>query len=340
MTATLGFLFCALLILFSGSRLSRYGERIAELTGWSRAWLGMVLMASVTSLPELFVGIGAAGFMGNADLAVGDVLGSCVFNLAILSLLDALYKGTAVAKKQAVLGQAAPSHVLAASLGIILLALVGMGIYLPGSFMLGGWIGAFSIVFIAVYLLAIRILHSREQVGTVDPATTPTDPASDGKPTMRQTLKWYAIHALVVIGAALALPHFAEEIAIASGLGATFIGTLLLAASTSLPEVAVSVSALRMGSLDMAVGNLLGSNLFNIFILAMDDLVYPKGSLLDDASETHIVSVFSTIIMSAIVIVGLTFRGSRKRFVLAWDTLLILVVYIVNMILLYDLLTR
>ena len=157
---------------------------------------------------------------------------------------------------------------------------------------------------------------------------------------MRQTLKWYAIHALVVIGAALALPHFAEEIAIASGLGATFIGTLLLAASTSLPEVAVSVSALRMGSLDMAVGNLLGSNLFNIFILAMDDLVYPKGSLLDDASETHIVSVFSTIIMSAIVIVGLTFRGSRKRFVLAWDTLLILVVYIVNMILLYDLLTR
>ena len=90
----------------------------------------------------------------------------------------------------------------------------------------------------------------------------------------------------------------------------------------------------------MAVGNLLGSNLFNIFILAMDDLVYPKGSLLDDASETHIVSVFSTIIMSAIVIVGLTFRGSRKRFVLAWDTLLILVVYIVNMILLYDLLTR
>ncbi len=340
MTATLGFLFCALLILFSGSRLSRYGERIAELTGWSRAWLGMVLMASVTSLPELFVGIGAAGFMGNADLAVGDVLGSCVFNLAILSLLDALYKGTAVAKKQAVLGQAAPSHVLAASLGIILLALVGMGIHLPGSFMLGGWIGAFSIVFIAVYLLAIRILHSREQVGTVDPATTPTDPASDGKPTMRQTLKWYAIHALVVIGAALALPHFAEEIAIASGLGATFIGTLLLAASTSLPEVAVSVSALRMGSLDMAVGNLLGSNLFNIFILAMDDLVYPKGSLLDDASETHIVSVFSTIIMSAIVIVGLTFRGSRKRFVLAWDTLLILVVYIVNMILLYDLLTR
>jgi len=340
MTATLGFLFCALLILFSGSRLSRYGERIAELTGWSRAWLGMVLMASVTSLPELFVGIGAAGFMGNADLAVGDVLGSCVFNLAILSLLDALYKGTAVAKKQAVLGQAAPSHVLAASLGIILLALVGIGIHLPGSFMLGGWIGAFSIVFIAVYLLAIRILHSREQVGTVDPATTPTDPASDGKPTMRQTLKWYAIHALVVIGAALALPHFAEEIAIASGLGATFIGTLLLAASTSLPEVAVSVSALRMGSLDMAVGNLLGSNLFNIFILAMDDLVYPKGSLLDDASETHIVSVFSTIIMSAIVIVGLTFRGSRKRFVLAWDTLLILVVYIVNMILLYDLLTR
>ena len=339
MTATLAFLFCAALILFSGSRLSRHGERIAELTGWSRAWLGLILMASVTSLPELFVGIGSAGFLGNADLAVGDVLGSCVFNLAILSLLDALYKGTTAAKRHTVLGQAAPSHVLAASLGIILLAIVGVGLYLPSSFMLGGWIGAFSIVFIAVYLIAIRLLHTQEQGIPVDPETAHTKPDPDGKPTMRNTIKWYAIHALVVIGAALALPHFAEQIAIASGLGATFIGTLLLAASTSLPEVAVSVTALRMGSLDMAVGNLLGSNLFNIFILAIDDLVYAKGSLLNDASEMHIVSVFSTIIMSAIVIVGLTFRGAHKRFLLTWDTLLILLVFIINMVILYTLFT-
>ena len=118
------------------------------------------------------------------------------------------------------------------------------------------------------------------------------------------------------------------------------MGTLFLAASTSLPEVAVSYSAIRMGSFDLAVGNLIGSNLFNILILSIDDAFYTQGHLLKDASDSNIISVFSVLIMTGIVIASLTYRSPRKSFFLAWDTLLIMAVYIANLLMLYYLKDR
>ncbi len=320
----LGFALCALAIGFSGSRLARLGDRLAELTGLGRAWLGLVLMATVTSLPELFVGIGSAGVRGNADLAVGDVLGSCVFNLLVLSVLDAFQRGPGL------LSTVAPKQVLSAALGIVLLALVGFGLFLPDQYVVMGWVGALSLVFGGVYLVAMRMvyLHMGQD------ASRPHSEAHD-RNALRRVLAWYGVHAAVVIAAALFLPGLAESITEQTGLKASFVGTLLLAASTSFPEVAVSMAALRIGAVDLAVANLLGSNLFNIVILAIDDIVYSGGFLLKDASEAHLLSVLSTIIMSAIVIVGLTFRTAPKRFLLAWDTFLIAVVYVVNLILLY-----
>lgn len=321
--AILGFILCAASIWFSGTHLARLGDRLAELTGMGRAWLGLVLMATVTSLPELFVGISSAGIHGNADLAVGDVLGSCVFNLLILSVLDAFHRGPGL------LRTVGPKQVLSATLGIVLLALVGFGLFLPEQYVVMGWVGGLSLVFVVVYVVAMRLVY--EHLGQAPVA----DEEARDRSGLRRVLLWYAVHAAVVITAALFLPGFAETITEETGLKASFVGTLLLATSTSLPEVAVSVAALRIGALDMAVSNLLGSNLFNIVILAIDDLVYRGGVLLKDASDAHLVSAFSTIIMTAIVIVGLTFRTAPKRFLLAWDTFLIGVVYIVNLVLLF-----
>ena len=119
------------------------------------------------------------------------------------------------------------------------------------------------------------------------------------------------------------------------GFSDSFAGTLFLAVSTSLPEIAVSIAAVRMGSIDLAVGGLLGSNLFNILILAIDDIMYPGGLLLKDASDINTISAFSTIIMTSIVIIGLTYRAKGKRYFLAWDSALIFLVYILNLVLLY-----
>ncbi|HEX5169181.1 MAG TPA: hypothetical protein VFW11_08390, partial [Cyclobacteriaceae bacterium] len=305
------FLLCAALIFFSGKKLSYYGDVIAEKSGLGKIWVGLLLMATVTSLPELITGISSVRVVGSADLAVGNVLGSCVFNLAILSLLDALIP------KEPLFIKVEQTQVLAATLGTILLAMVGVGLFLDNVVILG-WIGLMSFLFILVYFASIKLLHRFTTKSK--PQESPTVD-NEQKKALQTAIGWYSFHALIVIAASLFLPVFGENIAIKSGLGETFIGTLLLAASTSLPEMAISLSAVRRGSVDIAVGNLFGSNIFNVFTLAIDDLFYTKGDLLKVASESHIISIFSTIIMTSVAVVGLTFRSSKKRFVLALDTL-------------------
>lgn len=291
------------------------------------------MMASVTSLPELMVGVSSAAIVQSADLAVGDILGSCAFNLGLLAMLDAF-----VPKHRAILSMASRNHVLAAALGIILLAMVGIGLFLPREIVITSWIGLSSIAFIVIYLVSIRIIYLFEKKNTLAPAVLEAeaeDPAK--KLTTRQVVVRYILFALVIVGTALALPYFADSIAEATGLGKSFVGTLFLAVSTSLPEVAVSYAAIRMGAIDMAVGNLLGSNIFNVLILAIDELVYSKGFLLKDASRLNMLSVFSVILMSAVVIIGLSYRAEGKRYKLAWDAAVIFLIYVVNIVLLYQL---
>ncbi|MEM0543400.1 hypothetical protein WFZ85_12295 [Flavobacterium sp. j3] len=326
----LGFFLCAAIIFFSGTKLAHYGDQLAEITGMSKAWFGLIMMASITSLPELFVGISSASIIESADFAVGDILGSCVFNLAILSLLDVF------SKKTHLFSVASPSHVLAGALGIVLFSFVGIGLYLPYDYKIIDWIGISSIVFIIIYLVSIKLVYQYDKEHPL--ANIPLEKAVlQSKKALKKVVFWYTINALVVIGAALLLPYFAEQISNQTGLQKSFIGTLLLAASTSLPEIAVSIAAIKIGATDMAVGNLLGSNLFNIFILAIDNLFYRKGHILVDASESNIISVFSIITMTAIAIIGLTYRSKSKPFLLAWDTLLIVIMYVFNMVILYQL---
>jgi cation:H+ antiporter len=154
-------------------------------------------------------------------------------------------------------------------------------------------------------------------------------------PSLRKLTSFYLLFALVTICAAFFLPYFAEGLAIQTGLDTSFVGTVFLAASTSLPEIAVSVSAVRFGSYDLAVGNLFGSNIFNILILTIDDIFYTKGVLLKDASDNHLLSIFACLSMSAIAIAGFTFRSPAKKFMITIDSLLILAFYLVTMVLLF-----
>src|SRR5688572_28665877 len=120
MIGMIGFVACSLVIFYHGKKLLFYGDLISIKSGLGRAWVGLILMASVTSLPELVMGVSAVTIVGSADLAVGNVLGSCVFNLAVLSLLDAIIPG------QPLLTKAPHSNILAATLGTALLAFVGI----------------------------------------------------------------------------------------------------------------------------------------------------------------------------------------------------------------------
>ena len=144
----------------------------------------------------------------------------------------------------------------------------------------------------------------------------------------------YLMAAALVVGAALALPRLGAAIARESGLGETFVGSLFVAVTTSLPEIVVSLTAVRIGAIDLGVGNVLGSNLF---ILGRDDLFLAEGRLLAAVDPVNAVSLFAIVVMNGLFLVELTHRELRKRFVVAWDTGAIAVVYAVTIALVYRL---
>lgn len=317
----LQFIACTAVILFAGTQLSKYGDIIAEKTGLGRTWIGVVLMASVTSLPELITGVSSVTLFNLPNIAAGDVLGSCMFNILIIALLD-FKRGAAPISSQAHQGQT-----LTAAYGMLLLGLVSMAIVAGTKIPAVGWIGLYSVAFLLIYLSAMRMVFLYEKRRLQETLQAIDEELQYAHISKQRAYTMYALNAGLVIGAATWLPHLGDAIAEMTGLGRTFVGSIFIAFSTSLPEVVVSFAALRMGAVDLALGNLLGSNLFNIGILAIDDVFYTKGPLLSHITGSHAVTASAAIVMTAIAVAGLTYRAGKKRFLFAWDSVGIVAVY-------------
>lgn len=316
---------CAAIIMIAGTLLSRYGDVIADKTALSGNWVGLVLLATVTSLPELITGISAVTLADEPNLAVGNIFGSCVFNLALLVILDFFHR------QESVYRRASQGHILSAAFGIVLIGFAGQNILLGSKFpMLAvGHIGIYVPVIVLMYLVAMRSVffyeraHMQESIGQ----------AADRYPEMslRQAIVRYSAAAVVVVGTSLWLPLVGARLAEAMGWHKTFVGTLFLAMATSLPELVVTLAAMRIGALDMAVSNLLGSNLFNILILAVNDLFYLNGPLLFKASPVHAISALSALVMAGIVIIGFLYRPQTRLFrTVGWISFGLLAIYILN----------
>jgi cation:H+ antiporter len=318
-------LVCLTVIAYAGYYLSRYGDIIAEKTGMSATWVGLILLSTATSLPELITGISAVTLADAPDIAVGNALGSIVFNLGFLVILDAVYK------HETLYSRAAQGHILSASLGAFLIAFAGCSLLLDqtGISPTLGHIGLYSPFFVLIYFVAMTTVHRYEQ-RTLD-AYTEASVERYAQVTLSQAIVRYALAAAAVIAAGSWLPFVAKDIAELMGWGQSFVGTLLVAAVTSAPEIVVTISALRIGALDMAIANLLGSNLFNIIYLAVDDLFYNKGPLLAHVEASHALTAFTAVMMSTLVIVGFIFRPQQRAMLkLTWISLGLLMFYILN----------
>jgi len=326
----LSLLACLAVIGVAGVRLSRYGDIIAEKSGMSRGWVGLILLATVTSLPEMVTGLTAVTVARAPDIAVGDLLGSCVFNLLIIGVLDFL------SRKESIYTRAHQGNVLSAGYGIALIGFVGFNLllYRDGAFPSIGHVGLYTPVIFLLYLLAMRSLY-RYEAGQVseyveDHAELYPDTS------LKQAVRGYAMAAMAVVAAGIWLPFIAKDLAVVMAWEQSFVGTLFVAAITSAPEVVVTVTALHMGAVDLAIGNLFGSNMFNIALLAIDDLAYLPGPLLADVSLTHATSAFSAMMMSGLAVVGLVLRPQSRVFrTVSWISLLLLVIYLLNTMFLY-----
>ncbi len=326
----LSFAIVSAVIVVAGYYLSGYGDVIAEKTGLSGSWVGLALLATVTSLPELVTGISSVAAAHETDIAVGDVLGSCVFNLLILALLDTVYR------KGSVFAEGRKGHLLISAYGILLLGMSAAGLLLAqtGRMPALAHVGLYAPAFLLVYLAAMRAAfrYEREEVAEFEAAQAERHP----NVTLRQAGTRYAVAAAAVVAAGSLLPFIAADLADQMGWSHSFVGTQFVAAVTSLPEVTVTLAALRMGAIDMAIANLLGSNLFNIAILAVDDVFYLPGPLLAHVSPAHATTALAAIAMSAVAVIGLLTRPRwRIGGIMSWPALVLVVIYLLNSYALY-----
>ncbi len=331
--AWLVFFASAAVIVAAGARLSREGDEIAERSGLGRLWVGVVLVASATSLPEVFTTASAA-VMGNPDLAAGDLFGACLSNMFTLGLIDLLHR------QRQVWRQAAFEHTLTAALAMVLVGLAGCFVLLKVNATHAG-VGLGSLLLFVLYVLGMRVVfrqedmtrRAREQERVVE-AVTETAEASR-RLALHSALLRFGLAAGLLLVAAPLLAWSAGRIAEETGVGSTVIGTSLVAITTSLPELVTAMAAVRLGAYDLAVGNLYGSNAFNMAAFVFVDLAFGGGGIFAAVSSSHAVTALWAILMMNIGLMGIMYRAERRFALVEPDGLLMVVSYGIGLWLLF-----
>ena len=319
-------------ILVSATQLNKNADIIAFITGLGRSFVGVVLLATATSLPELATGVSSVlsvGGSGGADLAAGDAFGSNLFNLLIIGVLDLMWR------RGPILSSLGSAPALVGVLSVVLIALGGIGILIHGNLSLAeSWpVSPVSLVLILVFLAALFAIFKEEQ-GT-DSYEEQNIYASA---SLTRASLVYGTSALIVVIAAYFLAHTGDSLADKMGWEKSFMGTQFLALSTSLPELAASIAAIRIMAPELAISNLLGSNLFNMgFVLFLDDVAYTDGPLWSVVSPVHSVTAIIAILMTTAVLVPVISKAkvSIGRIV-TLECVVLLALYVVSSILVFS----
>ncbi len=303
------FLLAALAVLISGHKLTKAGDELAEVTGMSRGFIGVILLGFVTSLPEMVSTLSAVLLVNAPNLALGNIFGSNAANLAILALLDLLV----IQKVQSERHRLDRENQLTAYLSLIIISLALMGLASQGFWQILH-IDIFSFFIAAAYIIGLQKLH-KFQAATArnDNFNQNQHEAESARKTIPTELKRsLLINAGVIVAASMVLASSAEHIATVTGWGSTFVGNSLLAVATSLPEIVVTFSAVKLGSFAMAAGNIFGSNIFNIAILALADLVFFHSSIFAAASKSQSLIAAIGLLMSGIYLFAGRYGSQRK----------------------------
>lgn len=330
MTAVLiEFVFLAAVIFVVGVFLSKFADQIAELTGLGRVLIGSVLLAGATSLPELTVDITAVE-LGETDLAAGDLLGSNLINLLILAVLDLTYHS-----KGKMLSREAAGHALSGTLSMAMMALLGLAIVtapkMPHPEFAGLCLPTWGLL--AAYVLGVRVVFLDQRISAAVTETIQSAHQPAWPPLWKPLLGFFSATAVLVLtGPRLA--DAAARFADVSGLGNTFVGTTFVALSTSLPELVSSLAALRMKAFDLAVGNVFGSNAFNILLFVPLDFLHP-GPLFSALSTSHAITCMGGIAATCIAVMGQLYRVEVRRKLFEPDAWLVIFVALGVLMLVY-----
>ena len=311
----LQFVGSAVLILLAAHFLAGSADTVAERTGLGRSFIGVVMLATATSLPELATGISSIALLDAPDLAIGDAFGSNLFNLLIIGLADIYWQSgpvlNAVTRTSVMIG--------ALGAGLIGVATLAIFVYSETDVTAEWLVSPFTILLILGFVVAMYLIYRHSQQVEESQSADDSEPQpARSRPSLSRALLIYAVSAAVVVAAAVWLADVGEQIAETMHWEESFVGTQFLAISTSLPEIGTSFAALRLNAPDLAITNVLGSNVFNMgIVLFFDDIAFTDGAIWSSVSTVHVLSGLIAVLMTMVVIVGIMTRP-RSRIRRIW----------------------
>ncbi len=318
------FILTAAVIVFAATQLAKYGDIIAIRTKMGGMFIGVLLLAGATSLPEVITSISSLS-QNAPNLAAGNLLGSNTFNMFLLAVIDIAHR------KQRILRTAARKHAVTGSMTIFMIALVVF-------FMLAdidikiGWIGLDSLIILLVYVLFVYLIqkdNAQQMPPQQELEITP------GTPSLARGIIGFLIAAGVLILVTPFMVENANKISDITGLGTTFIGTTLVALVTSLPELVTTIAAIKLGASDMAIGNLFGSNMFNMFAIGLTDFFYTQGRFLDVIDPSFLMIGIIGLLLTSMGLIGNLVKLEKRILFVEIDALAIMLFYFLSLWLLY-----
>ena len=326
LTLWLSFLICALIIIFTGTKLTRYGDIIAEKTGLGRVWIGAALIPLATALPEITSCVGAARIKA-PNLAIGNIFGSIMFNLLIIAIADFAHGSGPLLK------EVTPGQIITAILGIFLCAIAALSMLLKPSFLFVG-VGIDSLILIILYFLGIVVIFKYSKKTKPDNVLGVSEEKYTAYSLPLTNIK-FLIAAIIIIFTAMKLARVANSLADLTGWGTTFMGTIILAFVTSLPELVTALAAIRIKAYDLSVGIVLGANILNMTIPFFSDIFYDGPPILSVVSPQHIISALITIILTSIAIASIVYKPKKAVFHLGIAAWLIFLGYFLGIFLIF-----
>lgn len=320
------FVISSAVVVFAAYKLAEYGDVIAVRTNLGGLVFGTIFLAGATSLPELIASISAFA-AGAPDLAAGNFFGSNMVNVMLLAVVDLVNYQAPLLRRMAI------THTLTAVLSMLLMVLAI--IFIMGDIDLTiGWVGVDSLILILLYFGGVWLVQQESRAAAGVSVAEPVI-VDDSFPSLKRGVLGFAIAALVLAAVVPQLVSASTDIAELTGLGDSFVGTALLSVVTSLPELLAALAAVRIGAVDLAVGNLFGSNVFNMLGLGIADFFYLDGRFLGAIDPEFALVGLLSLLLTIMALLANLARIERRIFFIEIDSVGIILVYLAGMYLLF-----
>ncbi|WP_404369065.1 sodium:calcium antiporter [Marinobacter sp.] len=322
---------CALAIALLGTRITGVVDQLADRTGIGEAVAGAVLLGASTSLSGSVLSVTAA-WKGNPELAVSNALGGIAVQTLFLVVADLVYRRANLEHAAASAPNMLQNALLIALLGLIMLAPLLPDVTLWG-------VHPVTPILLMSYVYGIHLVRGARSYPMWRPSRTAEtrEDTPEDLSTVPALPRLCVEFVLLMLGLGMAgwlLEPAANNIAIKTGLSQTAVGVLLTAVSTSIPELVTSIAAVRRGALTLAVGGIIGGNAFDTLFTAASDIAYRPGSIYHAMADDARLWVALTLIMSAILMIGLLRREEKGPAGIGFESVAIVVLYFTGVTLL------